>query len=109
MRMLACLAILTLCGGCLRGQAANAVSPGAKLPRSTPRLPDGKPDFTGIWIGGGPLADLAAGLPDGEKIPLLPEAEKLMSQRLAKDDPEANCLPTGVPRIAPYPWTFATA
>jgi len=23
---------------------------------------------------------------------------------LSKDDPEANCLPTGVPRLAPYPW-----
>jgi len=23
---------------------------------------------------------------------------------MSKDDPEANCLPTGVPRMAPYPW-----
>jgi len=23
---------------------------------------------------------------------------------MSKDDPEANCLPTGVPRQAPYPW-----
>jgi len=23
---------------------------------------------------------------------------------MSKDDPEANCLPTGVPRLAPYPW-----
>ena len=27
-----------------------------------------------------------------------------MKSRDSKDDPEANCLPTGVPRIAPYPW-----
>jgi hypothetical protein len=27
-----------------------------------------------------------------------------MDKRLSQDDPEANCLPTGVPRIAPYPW-----
>jgi hypothetical protein len=27
-----------------------------------------------------------------------------MDSRLSKDDPEANCLPTGIPRIAPYPW-----
>lgn len=74
-----------------------------------PRLPDGKPDFSGIWIGGGPIGDLAAGLPDGGNIPLLPSARTMMSQRLAKEDPEANCLPTGVPRTAPYPWTFATA
>jgi hypothetical protein len=23
---------------------------------------------------------------------------------MSKDDPEANCLPTGIPRMAPYPW-----
>jgi hypothetical protein len=27
-----------------------------------------------------------------------------MDSRLSAEDPEANCLPTGVPRIAPYPW-----
>ena len=27
-----------------------------------------------------------------------------MAARQSKDDPEANCLPTGIPRIAPYPW-----
>ena len=27
-----------------------------------------------------------------------------MDSRQSADDPEANCLPTGVPRIAPYPW-----
>jgi hypothetical protein len=26
-----------------------------------------------------------------------------MASRQSKDDPEANCLPTGVPRVAPYP------
>jgi hypothetical protein len=69
-----------------------------------PRLPDRTPDLSGVWHGGGPIQDLAAGLAPGETIPLLPEAKKLMASRLSKDDPEANCLPTGVPRIAPYPW-----
>jgi len=69
-----------------------------------PRLGDGKPDLSGVWNGGGPVQDLAQGLAPGEKIPLLPEAEKVMKARQSKDDPEANCLPTGVPRIAPYPW-----
>ncbi len=27
-----------------------------------------------------------------------------MQERQSKDDPEALCLPTGVPRQAPYPW-----
>src|ERR1043166_1652896 len=69
-----------------------------------PRLPDGKPEFSGIWRGGGPIQDLTVGLAKGEMIPLLPEAEKMMKARQSKDDPEANCLPTGIPRIAPYPW-----
>jgi hypothetical protein len=74
-----------------------------------PRLPDGKPDFSGVWLSNAPIGDLTVGLPKGEKIPLLPAAEKLMQERQSKDDPEANCLPTGVPRVAPYPWTIATA
>ena len=27
-----------------------------------------------------------------------------MASRQSGDDPEANCLPTGIPRTAPYPW-----
>ena len=73
----------------------------------TPRLPNGRPDFAGIWLGGGPVSDLGAGLKKGETIPLLPSAEKLMKERKSSDDPEANCLPTGIPRVAPYPWTMA--
>ena len=37
-------------------------------------------------------------------IALKPAAEALMSKHQSKDDPETNCLPTGVPRQAPYPW-----
>jgi len=70
----------------------------------TPRLPDGTVDLSGVWNGGGPVGDLAQGLPKGETIPLTAEAKKLMESRQSGDDPEANCLPTGVPRIAPYPW-----
>jgi hypothetical protein len=60
--------------------------------------------LSGVWSGGGPVGDLAQGLAPGETIPLLPAARALMEKRQSKDDPEANCLPTGVPRIAPYPW-----
>jgi len=67
----------------------------------TPRLPDGTVDLSGVWNGGGPVGDLAQGLPKGETIPLTAEAKKLMESRQSGDDPEANCLPTGVPRIAP--------
>lgn len=69
-----------------------------------PRLPDGHPDLSGVWQGGGPVGDIAQGLAPGETIPLLPAAKAIMDKRQSKDDPEANCLPTGIPRIAPYPW-----
>jgi len=88
--------------------AGAAAGGGRRRPQApkgpTPRLANGKPDLSGIWNGGGPVGDLAQGLPKGETIPLLPEAEALMKSRNSNDDPEANCLPTGVPRIAPYPW-----
>jgi hypothetical protein len=70
----------------------------------TPRLPNGHVDLSGVWSGGGPVGDLAQGLAPGETIPLLPAAQAIMNKRQSKDDPEANCLPTGIPRIAPYPW-----
>jgi hypothetical protein len=69
-----------------------------------PRLPDGTPDFSGVWVGSGPIGDIRSGLLPGEEVVLLPAAEALMKSRMAADDPEALCLPTGVPRIAPYPW-----
>ena len=62
------------------------------------------PDLSGLWQGGGPIGDIAQGLPKGESIPLLPSAKKIMDARQSKDDPQASCLPSGVPRIAPYPW-----
>jgi hypothetical protein len=92
--------------------AGGSANPDTKTvrPRDTtphgpvPRLPDGHPDLSGVWQGGGPVGDLAQGLAKGETIPLLPAAKALMDQRQSKDDPEANCLPTGIPRVAPYPW-----
>jgi hypothetical protein len=58
-----------------------------------PRLANGKPDLTGVWLGGGPVGDIATGLPKGEVLPLLPEPKKIMDAQQAKDDPQANCLP----------------
>jgi hypothetical protein len=69
-----------------------------------PKLANGLPDFSGVWQGGGPVGDLAQGMPKGEAIPLNAEGIRIMASRQSKDDPEANCLPTGVPRTAPYPW-----
>jgi hypothetical protein len=95
----------------------------ANLAAPAPRLPDGKPDFSGLWqpgrkiactpetsrfvdcgseIGGSPLAlNIGADMPGG--LPYQPWAAALAKQRTAensKDDPHARCLPDNPPR--PY-------
>ena len=83
--------------------AQSAAKPKASAP--TPRTPDGKVDFSGIWSPDRNfIYDINDALAKGEALPLQPWAEKLARERLSKDDPEALCLPTGVPRQAPYPW-----
>jgi hypothetical protein len=81
-----------------------------------PRLPDGKPDFSGIWhaatinkcnpatgefcgieIGGSPLAlNIGKELPGG--LPFQPWAAELVKHRYSKDDPHVRCLPDNPPR-----------
>jgi hypothetical protein len=81
-----------------------AITPQTPADQPVPRLPNGQPDFSGVWQGGGPIGDIRQGLLPGEEIVMLPDAQALFDSRMSADDPEANCLPTGVPRIAPYPW-----
>lgn len=81
---------------------------GARKPAPTGKTPhtaDGKPDLSGVWSPEHTfIYDISVSLDKGETLPLQPWAEKLTKERMSKDDPEANCLPTGVPRQAPYPW-----
>jgi hypothetical protein len=91
------------------GGSSNPALAGAVPDGPVPKLPDGTPDFSGVWVGSGPIGDIGMGLLPGEEIVLLPEAEALMKSRMAGEDPEARCLPTGVPRIAPYPWRLVQA
>src|SRR6202023_1422 len=78
---------------------------GAKSKSSpTPHTADGKVDLSGIWSPDRNfIYDISDSLKPGDKLPTQPWAEKLARERMSKDDPEANCLPPGVPRQAPYP------
>ncbi len=79
------------------------------LSAPAPRLPDGKPDLSGIWsTPTGYLRNLAKDLK--EDVPFQPWAKALYDERASgvhwKDEPDANCLPQGVPKVlvAPAPW-----
>jgi hypothetical protein len=111
--------LLLLTGVPLHGQWNKLPEP--KIPRTAngkpnlsapaPRLPDGHPDLSGIWEpnGGRYTQNLGADLKPGD-IPYQPWAKTLADQRVdgshEKEDPTANCLPHGVPRISgsPPPW-----
>jgi len=80
------------------------------LTAPAPRRADGKPDLTGIWIADPPkLRDATAGLKPGE-VSMTPWAEAIYNQRkdgaLSAQDPDANCLPQGVPKIDATPLPF---
>lgn len=84
------------------------------LAAPVPRGADGRPDLSGIWEPPTPpkyLRDLAADLKPGD-VAMLPWAEALYKERLsgawAREEPDANCLPQGVPKInaAPAPYRF---
>lgn len=87
-------------GGSIPGAAGNPLSNVRVGPTGpAPRMPDGKPDLSGVWYS---PRTIDAGKPE-----MLPWAEKLTRERTeshAKDDPEARCLPAGVPRMNPFPW-----
>jgi hypothetical protein len=80
------------------------------LTAPAPKLADGKPDLSGIWNPNPKyLVNLAADLKPGD-VPMQPWAEAVFKERAAglhaSEEPDANCLPQGVPKIdtAPVPW-----
>ena len=86
------------------GGLNNGRGRGPQVPQGpAPKLADGRPDFSGVWQVAGPVGDLAQGMPKGVAVPLNEAGKTLMASRQSGNDPEANCLPTGVPRVAPYP------
>jgi hypothetical protein len=69
-----------------------------------PRKPNGQPDLTGVWLRRAGVADIAQLLPQGEKMPVLPETLRRMRALKAQDDPQLKCLPLETPRSSPYPF-----
>jgi len=117
MRRALVLAILVLTGASASAQwvnvprAAGPRTPDGKVDLSAPapRLADGKPDLAGVWNPPtGYIRDLAKDVK--EPVPFLPEAKALYDVRASGakwlEEPDANCLPQGVPKVllAPAPW-----
>lgn len=103
----------------------------ARTGSQTPRMPDGKPNFTGLWEALGtadwdirdhssrpsPFFQLGAigatpageGIVEGGEIPYTPEAaakQKTNFQNRMKLDPEVKCYMPGIPRANYMPFPF---
>ena len=102
-----------------------------RITAQIPRMPDGKPNFTGLWqaLGtadwdikphyahAGPFFQLGAegaepageGIVEGDVIPYTPEAAAKVKENLAnrmKLDPEIKCYMPGIPRANYLPFPF---
>jgi hypothetical protein len=99
------------------GRLPDAITSTTHKP--TPHLPDGHPDLGNAKGSWNPriIANIAGTGADASRspvdkvidVPFQPWAKKVYDQRLAnlqKDDPEARCLPPGVPRMMATPFPF---
>lgn len=115
------LIIAALAVGCAHRveSVTSAALPEARA--AIPRLPSGKPDFSGIWQtlseadydlephAGRRDAPPGPGVVEGGKIPYLPEALATRQQNFearAEDDPRLKCWSLGVPRSVLYSAPF---
>ncbi len=93
-----------------RAAAAPRQDPNWPPKGPTPRTPDGHPDLSGNWQPNAIRQNVDM-IGSGVDVPLLPAAREVYEKHrasLSKDDPEARCLPPGVPRMSttPYPWSI---
>lgn len=116
--ILAIFTALPVLTGCTEGQGAKASTDAQDR---IPRLPSGRPDFSGIWqsIGvadydlephsGRADAPPGRGVVKGDYIPYLPEALERRKKNFANRataDPRLKCWTLGVPRSVYYPAPF---
>jgi len=112
------------------GVPSHGQTPARPAPQ-IPRMPDGKPNFTGLWqaLGtadwdirdhsaqAGPFFQLGAigampagqGIVEGDEIPYTPEAaaqQKENFKNRMKLDPEVKCYMPGIPRANYMPFPF---
>src|SRR5437879_11674138 len=119
LRILSSVAMLVLICAPVYGQWVKVPAGGMpkrpdgkpNLSAPAPRSPDGHPDLSGVWESGSAkyILDIAADLKPGD-VPFQSWAKALVDQRAdgshSGEDPFANCLPQGVPRVSasPPPW-----
>lgn len=88
---------------------AMKVDPNAK---PLPRMSNGKPDLSGIWLGGAGLVTGRGGRGPGAAPAVQPpylDSVLPKVQALAKDneaDPEVHCFMLGTPRVTTWPFPF---
>ena len=98
--------------------AVLSISPAAQGPAGVRRTPEGKPDLSGVWQSGGvslygdqgragaPTGPAGAPPPRREPLSYQPWAAAKQKQLTAVDDPTAQCLLAGIPRITSMPMPF---
>jgi hypothetical protein len=110
-----------LCAGSVHAQTEWANYPTKGIPRladgkpdlaaPAPRTSAGKPDVSGIWKpeSGKYIGNIAADLKPGD-ISFQPWAAAVFEERKdgarSREEPDANCLPPGVPKIDAVPFPF---
>jgi hypothetical protein len=100
--------LLLLFAALLPGQWKK-LPPAPDLKATPGKTADGKPDLSGIWTQDNTRAflDLTSDMKPAD-VPYRPAAKALVDARRdgTKDEPDANCLPQGVPKINNAPAPF---